>query len=101
MALNAGFENYRDYKFAELGRFDYTKEDCFKFHEAIKTHVLPIIDKIYERKKNKLGLATLKPWDTEAEPAGTKPLRPFTDGQDLFNKSVTCFEQINPFLRTV
>jgi len=97
VALNAGFENYRDYKFAELGRFDYTKEDCFKFHEAIKTHVLPIIDKIYERKKNKLGLVTLKPWDTEAEPAGTKPLRPFTDGQDLFNKSVSCFEQINPF----
>ena len=97
VALNAGFENYRDYKFAELGRFDYTKEDCFKFHEAIKTHVLPIIDKIYERKKNKLGLATLKPWDTEAEPVGTKPLRPFTDGQDLYNKSVSCFEQINPF----
>ena len=97
VALNAGFENYRDYKFAELGRFDYTKEDCFKFHEAIKTHVLPIIDKIYERKKNKLGLATLKPWDTEAEPIGTKPLRPFTDGQDLYNKSVSCFEQINPF----
>jgi len=97
VALNAGFENYRDYKFAELGRFDYTKEDCFKFHDAIKIHVLPIIDKIYERKKNKLGLATLKPWDTEAEPAGTKPLRPFTDGQDLYNKSVTCFEQINPF----
>ena len=97
VALNAGFENYRDYKFAELGRFDYTKEDCFKFHEAIKTHVLPIIDKIYERKKNKLGLATLKPWDTEAEPIGTKPLRPFADGQDLYNKSVSCFEQINPF----
>jgi oligoendopeptidase F len=97
VALNAGFENYRDYKFAELGRFDYTKEDCFKFHDAIKTHVLPIIDKIYERKKNKLGLTTLKPWDTEAEPTGTKPLRPFTDGQDLFNKSVSCFEQINPF----
>ena len=97
VALNAGFENYRDYKFAELGRFDYTKEDCFKFHDAIKTHVLPIIDKIYERKKNKLGLATLKPWDTEAEPIGTKPLRPFTDGKDLFDKSVSCFEQINPF----
>ncbi|MEJ7683520.1 MAG: hypothetical protein WKG06_37825 [Segetibacter sp.] len=25
VALNAGFENYRDYKFAEMGRFDYTK----------------------------------------------------------------------------
>jgi oligoendopeptidase F len=97
IALNVGFANYRDYKFVELGRFDYTKEDCFQFHEAIKLHVLPLIDKIYARKKKKLGLTTLKPWDTEAEPAGTLPLRPFTDGKDLFEKSVACFEQINPF----
>jgi len=97
VALNAGFQNYRDYKFVELGRFDYNKEDCYQFHEAIKLHVLPIIDKIYERKKNKLGLTTLKPWDTEAEPNGTKPLRPFTDGKNLYNKSVSCFEQIDPF----
>src|SRR6185437_270765 len=26
-ALNAGFKNYRDFKFKELGRFDYNKED--------------------------------------------------------------------------
>ncbi len=97
VALNAGFENYRDYKFAELGRFDYTKEDCFQFHEAVKLHVMPLIEKIYERKKSKLGLDTLKPWDLEAEPAGTKPLRPFTNGEDLYKKSVACFEQIDPF----
>jgi len=97
MALNADFANYRDYKFVELGRFDYSKEDCFQFHEAIKLHVLPLIDKIYARKKKKLGLDSLKPWDTEAEPAGTAPLRPFTDGKDLYEKSVACFEQLNPF----
>jgi oligoendopeptidase F len=97
VAVNAGFANYRDYKFVELGRFDYTKEDCFQFHAAVKLHVMPLIDKIYARKKQKLGLETLKPWDTEAEPAGTNPLRPFTDGEDLYNKSVACFEQLNPF----
>ena len=32
VAKNAGFDNYRDYKFKELGRFDYTPEDCFEFH---------------------------------------------------------------------
>jgi oligoendopeptidase F len=97
LALNAGFANYRDYKFVELGRFDYSKEDCFQFHEAIKLHVLPLIDKIYARKKKKLGLDILKPWDTEAEPAGTQPLRPFTNGKDLYEKSVACFGQLNPF----
>lgn len=97
IALNAGFANYRDYKFAELGRFDYTKEDCYQFHEAVKLHVLPLIDTIYERKKQQLGLTELKPWDTEAEPEGVSPLKPFTNGEDLYNKTVLCFEQLHPF----
>jgi oligoendopeptidase F len=97
VAKNAGFANYRDYKFVELGRFDYSKEDCFQFHEAVKLHVLPLIDKIYARKKEKLGLDTLRPWDTEAEPEGVQPLKPFTDGKDLYEKSVQCFSEMNPF----
>ena len=97
IAVNAGFENYRDYKFKELGRFDYTKEDCFQFHEAVKLHVIPLVNDIYQHKKQQLGLDHLKPWDTEAEPAGTEPLKPFTDGKDLYEKSVKCFEQLHPF----
>ncbi len=49
-AKNAGFDNYRDYRFKELGRFDYTKEDCFQFHEAVKLHVLPLVNEIYKKK---------------------------------------------------
>jgi len=97
LAKNAGFDNYRDYKFVDLGRFDYTKEDCFQFHEAVKLHVLPLIEKIYAKKKQKLQLEKLYPWDTEAEPAGIEPLKPFTDGNDLYEKSVKCFEALNPF----
>jgi oligoendopeptidase F len=97
VAKNAGFTNYRDYKFVELGRFDYTKEDCFQFHEAVKLHVLPLIEKIYQKKQEKLKLDTLRPWDTEAEPEGIEPLKPFTDGKELYEKSVQCFEQLNPF----
>lgn len=97
IAKNTGFENFRDYKFKELGRFDYTKEDCFQFHEAVKKHVLPLVDKIYQQKKQKLGLDTLRPWDLEAEPAGTKPLHPFKNGEDLLKKTISCFEQLHPF----
>ena len=97
VALNAGFANYRDYRFAELGRFDYTKEDCFNFHEAVKEHVVPLVAKIYEKKKLRLGLDTLRPWDTEAEPAGTEPLHPFATGEELTEKTIECFEELNPF----
>lgn len=97
LAKNAGFENYRDYKFKELGRFDYTKEDCFQFHQAVKEYVLPLVNEIYERKKKKLGLDELRPWDTEAEPAGIQPLRPFKTGEELLEKTIHCFNQLNPF----
>lgn len=97
VAKNAGFDNYRDYKFADLGRFDYKKEDCFQFHEAVKTSVRPLVDFIYDRKRQKLGLPTLRPWDTEAEPAGVKPLTPFATGEELVSKTIECFRRINPF----
>lgn len=97
VALNAGFENYRDYKFADLGRFDYTKEDCFQFHYAVKSQMLPLVDFIYDRKRQKLGLPALRPWDTEAEPEGIKPLTPFATGEELVDKTITCFRRLNPF----
>jgi oligoendopeptidase F len=96
-ALNAGFENYRDYKFKELGRFDYTKEDTFRFHESVKLHVLPLVNKILQHKKEKLKLEILRPWDIEAEPEGTKPLAPFETGAELLNKSIEVFTRLRPF----
>ncbi len=96
IALNAGFENFRDYKFVEMGRFDYSKEDCFAFHEAVKQHVVPLVAEIYRKKKDKLGLDTLRPWDTEAEPEGVQPLRPFTTGEELLEKTIACFRELRP-----
>jgi oligoendopeptidase F len=96
-AVNAGYENYRDYRFKELGRFDYTKDECYEFHEAVKLHVLPLVNEIYKRKKDSLSLDTLRPWDLEAEPEGIAPLHPFTSGEDLLKKSTECFRKLNPF----
>jgi oligoendopeptidase F len=97
IAINAGFANYADYRFKELGRFDYTKKACTDFHAAVKLHVLPLVNKIYQKKKAKLGLATLRPWDIEAEPVGTLPLNPFSNGEDLVQKTIDCFSKLRPF----
>ncbi len=97
IALNAGFKSYTDYRFMELGRFDYTKEDCFHFHEAVQQHVIPLVSFIYENKRKKLGLENLRPWDVEAEPLGIKPLHPFSTGDELTKKTIDCFHQLRPF----
>ncbi|HEX6845879.1 MAG TPA: M3 family oligoendopeptidase [Chitinophagaceae bacterium] len=97
IAVNAGFANYRDYKFAEMGRFDYKPEDCFQFHQAVKEKILPLVNEIYEKKKKKLGLDTLRPWDLEAHPEDEKPLNPFKTGDELVEKSIACFNELKPF----
>lgn len=97
IALNAGFANYRDYKFKELGRFDYTPQDCFNFHEAVKQHVVPLVKMIYEEHRRSIGVEVLRPWDMDAEPAGIQPLQPFNNGKELLEKSIECFNQLNPF----
>ena len=97
VALNAGFKNYRDYRFIELGRFDYSKEKCFQFHEAVRLQVMPLVNQLYENKKQKLGLESLRPWDIDAEPTGVNPLHPFKSGEELIEKTISCFAELDPF----
>lgn len=97
VALNAGFKNYRDYKFRELGRFDYTKEDCFSFHDSIKKYFVPLSKKIDEEKKQKLGLDTYRPWDTEVDTGNNPPLHPFKEASELLEKSIECFFETDKY----
>jgi oligoendopeptidase F len=97
VALNAGFKNYRDYKFRELGRFDYNKEDCFSFHESIKKYFVPLSKKIEEERKQSLGLDTYRPWDTEVDTGNNSPLHPFKEAPELLAKSIECFNETDKY----
>ncbi|WP_214228532.1 M3 family oligoendopeptidase [Pedobacter sp. B4-66] len=98
VALNAGFENYRDYMFQALGRFDYTPQDCYHFHEAIEKQIVPILKEQAEKRAELLGIDTLKPWDMDVSTTGKAALKPFKDGKDLVDKSIDCFNAIDPKL---
>ncbi|MCB0402154.1 MAG: M3 family oligoendopeptidase [Flavobacteriales bacterium] len=97
VAHNAGFSNYRDYMFAAMGRFDYTPQDCFDFHEAIAKEVVPVLDEWQEEHRSKLGVDPLKPWDLDVDAEGKEPLQPFEEANELISKSVKCFNKINPY----
>lgn len=97
VAINANFKNFRDYSFASLGRFDYSPADCFEFHEAVAETVVPILNELASKRKNALGLDSLKPWDKAVDPQGRKPLKPFETGQDLLEKTIRVFDKLDPF----
>ncbi|WP_345955696.1 M3 family oligoendopeptidase [Mucilaginibacter sp. PAMB04168] len=98
VARNADFENFRDYMFQALGRFDYTPQDCYAFHEAIETAVVPILREQAHKRQEALGLDALKPWDMDVDITGKPALKPFQNGEDLVDKSIACFNRINPYL---
>ena len=97
VALNAGFSSYTEYRFKELGRFDYGEQQCFDFHTAVQEQVVPLVALLHEKRRQRLGLDSLRPWDLDAEPAGIQPLRPFTTGQELTDKAIECFTRLRPF----
>jgi oligoendopeptidase F len=98
VARNAGFANFRDYMFKALGRFDYTPQDCFDFHQSVQTQLVPVLNEITLNRKHKLGVASLKPWDKTVDPEGRKPLKAFADGKELTEKAIACFHNIDPYL---
>jgi len=97
IAKNAGFDNYRDYMFAAMGRFDYTPKDCFNFHDAIAQEIVPIINSFEQKRKDKLGYTSYKPWDTAVDVDGLAPLKPFEGGTQLTDLSVECFNRLRPY----
>jgi len=105
LAKNAGFENYRDYKFKDMGRFDYTKESCFDFHKAVEKHIVPLVKTIQQKKLIKLGKDQFRPWDTAVNPDGKAPLKPFKNGKEMLDGTISVFEHVNSkfadFLRTM
>ncbi|MGI9544811.1 MAG: M3 family oligoendopeptidase [Cyclobacteriaceae bacterium] len=98
VATNADFKNFRDYMFTAMGRFDYTPEDCFAFHDSVASEVVPLLNAQAAERKEKLGLEKLKPWDKAVDPQGLEPLKPFKDGKDLTKKTIECFKLLDPFL---
>ena len=97
VALNAGYSNFRDYMFDAMGRFDYTPQDCFNFHQSIKNAILPIEESIDYARKKELKLSALKPWDMDVDTSGKPPLKPYSDAKDLVSKTIKCFSELNPY----
>lgn len=95
---NADMPDYRAYQWRSYNRFDYSPDDCLDFHNAIEEVVVPAAARIYEKRRARLGVETLRPWDTDVDPAGREPLRPFDDVKVLDDTTAAIFQRVDPEL---
>jgi oligoendopeptidase F len=99
IAKNTGFANYRDFAHRDKNRFEYTPEDCMRFHVAVEEAVLPAVERINKRRRRRMGLGALRPWDMSVDPEGREPLRPFDDIATLIDRAGAIFEHVDPDFR--
>ncbi|MEO7300398.1 MAG: M3 family oligoendopeptidase [Verrucomicrobiota bacterium] len=95
IARNAGFPNYLQYAFRARGRFDYTPEDCVKFHNAIEKEIMPVLRQLQAERKQKLGLPALRPWDLAVDPSNQPPLRPFEKVEKMVSGTQQIFDKLD------
>jgi oligoendopeptidase F len=98
IAQNAGFAEYRTYRWKELLRFDYTPENCREFHQAIEQVAVPAARRIYAKRQKQLGLDRLRPWDLNVDPLGREALKPYQTISELKDKVSRIFHQVDPQL---
>jgi oligoendopeptidase F len=98
MAKNAGFDNYRDYALRLRGRFDYGVPECEAFHRAVEESVVPLYRELQERRRGRMQLSRLRPYDLRTDPFGRPPLKPFTKVEELVDGCGRIFQKLDPVL---
>ncbi len=95
MARNADCGDYRAYAFKVKQRFDYTPADCIAFHDAVERAVVPIVRDLQRKRKEALGVDTLRPWDLAVDVKGRGPLRPFETAEQLNQRASNTFHRVD------
>jgi oligoendopeptidase F len=98
VAGNAGFADFQAYAFRSKHRFDYTPDDCAQFHRAVEATVAPAVERVMEHRRQRLAVETVRPWDTQIELEGTRPLKPFDDVAGLIGPARRVFTSLDPEL---
>ncbi|HEX7620859.1 MAG TPA: M3 family oligoendopeptidase [Anaerolineales bacterium] len=105
IAKNADKPSFREYTWVDYLRFDYDPEDCKSFAAAIEKVVVPAATRIYQKRKQALGLDILRPWDLvdgwysrPTPPADLPQLKPFASIDELKSKVSAIFHHVDPVL---
>lgn len=99
LARNADQANYRDFRWKELDRVDYTPADCAAFHEAVRDEVVPLATEMVQGIAKQLGLDSIRPWDYNRnnllDSQGRASLKPFKTGAELEEMAIKAFAGVD------
>jgi len=98
IARQAGFANYMAYAFQAKHRFDYSPDDCARFHAAVEATAAPAVARLMDHRRSALGVESVRPWDTLVQLEAARPVRPFHDMAGFVEPARRIFGSLDPEL---
>jgi len=100
LAVNAGFPDYRAFRWQQRLRLDYSPQDSRQFLDAIKEVAVPAATRIYERYQNRLGIDQVRPWDLVRNQStfSLPAIQAFKTEEEFISKVGDIFNRLDPIL---
>jgi oligoendopeptidase F len=68
IAQESGNASFVEHHWWSRNRSDYAPADCVVLADAVAEHFGPLLERFHERKCDRLGLESVRPWDVRFEP---------------------------------
>ena len=95
MAKTLGFDSYIDLIYLQRRRFDYTAADAAAFRQSILENVTPVVQKLFEQQRQRLGLDRLH-WYDEALVFPDGNVDPEGTTAELVQKAQEMYRELSP-----
>ena len=96
IADNTGLPSFREYRWKQFNRFDYTPEDSKTFQDGIRQAIVPAVETLAESRRKRMGLDSLRYYDLFVDVSGLPPLKPFASAGELKTACSRIFHQVLP-----
>lgn len=95
MAKKLGFKDFVDMGYARMNRLDYNREDVEVYRKEVLQHMVPLVEEIYDRQAQRLGLDSLKFYDLSLNfPSGNA--QPKGSSAEIIAKAGKMYSELSP-----
>ncbi len=100
LAANAGFDDYRSFRWLQRLRLDYSPEDSAQLLAAIKQVAVPAATRVYERYLKRLGIDSVRPWDllNNQTTFHLPAIQAFKTEEEFIDRVGSIFDKLDPVL---
>jgi len=100
LASNAGFPDYRAFRWQQQLRLDYSPAESRQFLNAVKEVAVPAASRVYDRYQNRLGIEQVRPWDLEDNQStfSLPAIQAFNTEEEFTSKVGDLFNRLDPVL---